>query len=64
MKTFKKFLEEQLLKRTETSTAPEYTEKKERKDKQWNRKETQEIDKTIKDSEVSDTKIQEIENEI
>jgi hypothetical protein len=28
MKTFKKFLEEQLLKRTETSTAPEYTEKK------------------------------------
>jgi hypothetical protein len=28
MKTFKKFLEKQLIKTTETSTTPEYTEKK------------------------------------
>jgi hypothetical protein len=63
MKSFKKFLEEQLLNRKETSTAPEYTEKKERRDKQWNRKETQEIDKTIKDSKVSDSKIEQTESE-
>ena len=63
MKSFKKFLEEQLLNRKETSTAPEYTEKKERRDKQWNRKETQEIDKTIKYSKVSDSKIEQTESE-
>lgn len=63
MKSFKEFLKEQLLNRNETSTSPEYTEKKERKDRQWNKKETQEIDKTIKDSEVSDSKIEQIESE-